>query len=281
MLRFKDSLTQIIFFDLEFYVPPHDQMLEVKGFKSNPFKQDHLLLGGTFIKRFPRSKNKDQIEKFWFWNFKDEADLLRTIYQYFRDSWELIKKDPDQCDLIISGIGVGRADLGYLYSKCIHYAIDSNESLFEIFFHLRILDLEQIAIPMFKSKMKMMYPKNTAELIAKFKLDTIRESGINVWPLYEQNQFAAIEERNYIEVTDFLLIYDKILAQVRISNISPKYHPVSIERVQSKLKSEEEIKDFLQCFDFNQEENRFIVTDQDEIRAKILLYFDKTHYWKK
>ena len=77
---------------------------------------------------------------------------------------------------------------------------------------------------MFKSKKKMMYPKNTSELIAKFNLGTKRESGIGVWAMYKNQQYDSIESRNYTEVRDFLQIYDQLLENIRLSNISPKYH---------------------------------------------------------
>jgi hypothetical protein len=279
MFIFKKNLTQIVFFDLEFFVPEHDQL--ESGLSANPFKVGHILLGGTFLRHYPLNNKDDVILKKWIWNFDNEKELLSDIYQFFKSCWEPIRRVDEQCDLVISGIGIGRVDLGYLFSKCLLHGIDDRESLFEVFYQMRILDIEQIAIPYYKSKLKMMYPKTTAELISKFKLETKRESGKTVWAMFANDELANIEERNYIEVTDAKLLYDKILEEVRINNIAPKYSRESIDRVLAKLTSENEKNDFKALFSVNEEEDRFCVADDPEAKKRVLSFFDKAEYWKK
>ena len=55
-IKYSFQKTQIIFFDLEFYVPKNDQ--NKFSFSANPFKKDHLLLGGTFLNWKPLLEKK-------------------------------------------------------------------------------------------------------------------------------------------------------------------------------------------------------------------------------
>lgn len=69
--KFNDEDAIILFFDFEFYVPNNDRMN--KGFKSNPYKNGHFLIGGTFICYYPLLENNEiDIKKFWIWNYNDE-----------------------------------------------------------------------------------------------------------------------------------------------------------------------------------------------------------------
>lgn len=57
IIQYYPEKTQIIFFDLEFYVPECDREGRL-GLKANPYKNDHFLIGGTFIKTFPLLPNE-------------------------------------------------------------------------------------------------------------------------------------------------------------------------------------------------------------------------------
>lgn len=46
-VKYTKERTQIIFFDLEFYVPEIDR--DQYAFSANPFRDNHLLLGGSFL----------------------------------------------------------------------------------------------------------------------------------------------------------------------------------------------------------------------------------------
>ena len=69
IVQYYPEKTQILFFDLEFYVPENDREGRL-GLKANPYKNGHFLIGGTFLRYFPLlNHEKNNIKKeFWIWN---------------------------------------------------------------------------------------------------------------------------------------------------------------------------------------------------------------------
>jgi hypothetical protein len=163
--------TIVIFFDLEFYVPQEERIVE-HGFQANPYKDKDIIIGGTFIKYLPlNEKHEDEIFKYWIWDYEfNEKNMLIDIVKLFNDSWDIVKSLEGQCDLMVCGIGISRIDLAYLFGRCIKNNIENAENLFVILNHLRIIELENLILPLFKTKNELLYPKNTSEINDKFNI---------------------------------------------------------------------------------------------------------------
>ena len=157
MILYSKYITQIVFFDLEFYVPEIDRSDEV-GLQANPYKVGHFLIGGSFYRYYPllEDTKKNKFTDFWIWNYKTEKEMLNDILKLFENCWKKIRKDPKQAELYVCGIGISRVDISYLFARCHFYRLRKDEELFSIFNNLRILELEAIVIPYFKNKGKIL-----------------------------------------------------------------------------------------------------------------------------
>ena len=212
-VKYTKERTQIIFFDLEFYVPENDR--DKYAFSANPFRTNHLLLGGSFLnwKPFLPKKNK-KIDAFWLWkDDNDEKHLVNRIVTYLEDAWKLILAEKGHAELCLCGIGISRVDIGYLYSKALSYQVRSNDRLFMIFHNVRIIELENATIPYFNREKNMLLSKSTNQILKRFGMAGKHENGSTVWELYEKKKFLKIEERNRSEVNDCFDIYQKIVAE--------------------------------------------------------------------
>ncbi|WP_028975454.1 hypothetical protein [Spirochaeta cellobiosiphila] len=241
-IRQYKHLTQIIFFDLEFYVPVKDRESERKDLRANPFQEGHFLMGGTFTKKNPLLPDKKlNTIDFWIWRYHDnETVLLEAIVTYLENVWNEIKEKPDQTDLIIAGIGVSRADLGYLYSKSLQHNTRSQDHLFSIFYQLRIIELESMAVPFFSNKNGLLYPKTTGQLLDLFNINRERKSGTEVWGAYDGRDFKSIEERNSNEVTDMIQIYDRMVASIHSQNASIRFSSDVYSKLMSLVKKDKD-----------------------------------------
>ena len=101
IVQYYPEKTQILFFDLEFYVPENDREGRL-GLKANPYKNGHFLIGGTFLRYFPLlNHEKNNIKKeFWIWNYNNsEKEMLKNILKFVEDSWNIIKRKDNQAEL--------------------------------------------------------------------------------------------------------------------------------------------------------------------------------------
>ena len=212
-IKYTKERTQIIFFDLEFYVPEVDQ--DKYCFSANPFKENHLLLGGNFLNFKPLvSKKNKKIESFWIWKYNsDEKKLVDAIVTYFENAWKLILAEKGQAELTLCGIGISRVDIGYLYSKALFYKIRPADKLFMIFHNIRIVELENVVIPFFVHEKGMLLGKSTSQILKRFEISGKHTTGSNVWELYEKKKFEKIEERNMLEVNECFEVYQKIVME--------------------------------------------------------------------
>lgn len=212
-IKYTTERTQVIFFDLEFYVPENDQDKYI--FSANPFRENHLLLGGTFLNWKPLQKNKNQkIDVFWLWKYNnDEKQLLDAIVSQIERAWELILAEKGQAELCLCGIGISRVDIGYLYSKALIYKIRPEDKLFMMFHNIRIIELENVVIPYFSHEKGMLIGKNTSQILKRFDIQSKHTSGSNVWELYEKKSYEKIEQRNLKEVNDCFAIYQKLVGE--------------------------------------------------------------------
>lgn len=223
-IQYYREKTQIIFFDLEFYVPKEDREGRM-GLKANPYRTGHFLIGGTLHRYFPlvHKRNNDSIKEFWIWNYKNEAEMMKDIIAFIEESWSIIYKKDNQAELFYSGIGISRVDIQYLFAKAKLLGIKTEEELFNLFYKGRFLDFETIVIPYFKNKDNMMKTKTTKDILSKFKIERERGPSISVWDQYDAGEYEKIRERNVNEVSDLPVIYQAILTRIHSDSIVKKY----------------------------------------------------------
>ena len=227
MVVFDPNLTEMLFFDLEFYVPEKDRDQPGASLLANPGKKGQFLLGGVFTRTWPIKEEKYEIkfEHHWLWDYKDEKDLLKTIFQYFQDSWDQIKeKEPRHADLILCGIGITRFDLPILYIRSIANKVSKPEKLFDLYFKTKPVDLSNVCIPFFNRE-KVMYPKTANQILSRFNIDKEKSSSMSVWQKYDEKDFDWIAQRTEEEVKDAITLYNLIFTKIcgkRKINKKPK-----------------------------------------------------------
>lgn len=223
-IQYYREKTQIIFFDLEFYVPKEDREGRM-GLKANPYRTGHFLIGGTLHRYFPlvHKRNHDSIKEFWIWNYKNEAEMMKDIIAFIEESRGIIYKKDNQAELFYSGIGISRVDIQYLFAKAKLLGIKTEEELFNLFYKGRFLDFETIVIPYFKNKDNMMKTKTTKDILSKFKIERERGPSISVWDQYDAGEYEKIRERNVNEVSDLPVMYQAILTRIHSDSIVKKY----------------------------------------------------------
>lgn len=249
IVQYYPEKTQILFFDLEFYVPENNREGRL-GLKANPYKNGHFLIGGTFLRYFPLlNHEKNNIKKeFWIWNYNNsEKEMLKDILKFVEDSWNIIRRKDNQAELFFSGIGISRVDIQYLFARCHKFNLRSDEILFDLFYKSRFLDLETIVIPYFKNKDNMMKTKSTKEILSKFKIERERGASANIWEQYDKKDFAAIQERNINEVSDLPVMYKKILNLIHFAGIINKYSSETFEKKLNTLINDD-YEFYKQCY---------------------------------
>ena len=261
IVQYYPEKTQIIFFDLEFYVPESDRDGRL-GLKANPYKNNHFLIGGTFQRYFPLlNHEKNNIKKeFWIWKYNSEKEMLKDILKFIEDSWNIIKKKDNQAELFFSEIGISRVDIQYLFARCHKYNLKSDEVLFDLFYKSRFLDLETIVIPYFKNKDNMIKTKSTKEILSKFKIERDRGPSANIWEQYDKKDCDAIGERN-------------------VNVIINKYLNEIFERKLNALINIDDDEFYKQCYDKETDDwyylNNELTDEQKERLYKIQLEINK------
>ncbi len=223
-IQYYPEKTQIIFFDLEFYVPKEDREGRM-GLKANPYRPGHFLIGGTLHRYYPlvHKRTHDSIKEFWIWNYKSEKEMMEEIITFIEESWNIIYKKDNQAELFYSGIGISRVDIQYLFAKAKLLGIKTEEELFNLFYKGRFLDFETIVIPYFKNKDNMMKTKTTRDILSKFKIERERGPSVSVWEQYDSGEYEKIRERNVNEVSDLPVMYQAILTRIHSDYIVKKY----------------------------------------------------------
>lgn len=220
MVEFDPKFTEVIYFDLEFYVPPECRQLSKCSMKYNPGRANDLVLGGVFCREFPLlKKGIEQPKQFWIWNEgQDEKATLRQIYYYFRESWDLIERKTDRNpELILVGIGISRSDIPALYVRSVFHDVAGEEELYETYCKTRIVDLSDVGILLFGHNPKIypLYPKAKNDLAPMFGLQPDEKSK-GVWKLYEDRQYDTIQKRTTKEVEDVIKISSGIISKIAL-----------------------------------------------------------------
>jgi hypothetical protein len=216
VIDFDPKFTEVVFFDLECYVPPEDRQKQCKSsLVFNAAKPDHFILGGVFRRMFPI---RGVLEPAWqVWNFdkRDEKATLTKIYEYFNTSWKTIdeRNRKNHPDLILMGTGISRLDIPALYVRSKLHNVDSDENLYETYFKAKVVDLGDVGIPLFKKNPKVypLYPRTTRDLIQELLVQSSKTSGKRVWDMYDAGDFEGIKARTSSEVDDAIEIANKII----------------------------------------------------------------------
>jgi len=213
MLDFVPKFTEVVFLDIECYVPPEARQQSKSSLIYNPAKEDNFVLGGVFRRAFPLQNRKEPPWQVWNWAKEDEKNTLQQIYNYFNESWRMIEgRTPNNPDLILAGFGISRFDIPVLYVRSSFNHIATEISLYETYFKTKIVDLGDVGIPLFRNKPGIypIYPKTANALISRLGIKSRKVSGKSVWDLYDSRQFEAIKERTASEVEDAIKIAYRI-----------------------------------------------------------------------
>ena len=212
MVNFDPDITEIIFLDLEWYVPQEQRESKGASMLANPNINGQMLLGGVFSKFHPlKERTQDtKYDHFWLWKEKDEKALVNKMYKYIKDEWKNFEgTDWRQADLILCGQGTSRFDIPVLYIRSVDYNVDSKDEIFNTLFKTKQVDLSNVAIPLIWAD--LMYPSNWNLICKRFGFNRLKESGTSVWDMYDAQQYSQIEKRTEQEVKDCVNLYDFIM----------------------------------------------------------------------
>jgi hypothetical protein len=215
MVDFDPRFTEVIFLDIECYVPPEARKKSKGSMIYNPARIDNFVLGGVFRRTFPRQNKIEPPWQVWNWAKENEKTTLQQIYDYINESWRMIEgRTANHPDLILAGIGISRLDVPTLYVRSSLHQIDSEVALYETYFKTKIVDLGDVGIALFRNKPEIypLYPKTSNALMSRLGIQGRKVSGKSVWDLYESREFDAIMERTASEVEDAIKIASKIVS---------------------------------------------------------------------
>lgn len=217
MLDFAPNFTEVIYLDVESYVPNEDRVEKHSSMLANPTKPNHFLLGGVFCRDFPLLRKTSEMKHIWNWKPDDEFATLRLIYAYFKESWDLLKgKTQDHPDLIVMGIGVSRFDIPALFIRSFLKEIDTTEKLYDVYYKTKIVDLGDVGIPLFdRNQAAVLYPKTANSLCGRLGIQTSKASGRNVWDMFDSNDFDGIRKRTDNEVRVAMSIASRIVGRIQ------------------------------------------------------------------
>lgn len=208
----------MLFFDLEFYVPPQDRNLPYNrgSFKFDPTKEGHLLLGGYFLQTSLQDLKVLKENSIWIWEYDSEKQVIQKIFDIFREEWLNQQNQKDTVlrkrirDSVTCGFSISRIDLPVLFIKGKQHQIATDSDLFRTFLNTKVLDLSNTSSFLFP-EIAVLYPKTQREVSRRLKIKSFgKPAGSNVWQLYDNGDFHAISERCRAEVKEIMEIYQKI-----------------------------------------------------------------------
>ena len=220
-MTLKINKCRIVFFDLEFYVPEASRVKS--GLCYNPWDKKCKLLGGAFLVANPANDfqiSSEEVlkktESFWLWDFKDERELLITIYELLKKALLVVHNaHQKRVSPLLCGIGISSSDVPILIELFKRYQILSNVEAFKFQSHFRVIDLSQLAIVCFNNSNDYLYPKVKNNLLSKYMPGKRFDSGKSVWDLYESGKYAEINSRVIDEIASTHTVYKCILSDYR------------------------------------------------------------------
>ncbi|HGS5155095.1 TPA: hypothetical protein ACMDT1_001673 [Vibrio parahaemolyticus] len=211
-----------VIFDLEFYVP--EQSRKEVGFCYNPWDKASRILGGSFlsINGFTVDKTHDnaiskKIKNYWLWDHENnERALLETILDVLVKASEKVSKAHNGTrSAVLCGIGISYSDVPILFELFKRYKLLSNQQAFELQNKFRVIDLSQMATPLFNLNTGYLYPIPKNGLMDKFVKGVKFEPGSSVWDMYEEKNYSLIESRVKSEISATYLCYKNIIEESR------------------------------------------------------------------
>ncbi|MHA1746983.1 MAG: hypothetical protein ACTSWW_13355 [Promethearchaeota archaeon] len=208
----------MIFFDLEFYVPPEDRNdPSTQGtLVFNPENPQHKLLGGYFIAFDWKLKKIRQERSYWIWDFTSEPSekaLLTAIYAFFQEEFLFQQGEHSSVlgkrirDVVTCGFAIGRIDLPTLHIRSQQHHVADPTSLFNVFLKTKIIDLSNTACFLFPKELTF-YPKTANEVtLLLFPKTPRKPSGKQVWLDYDTGNVDRITSRCADEVHTMVRIY--------------------------------------------------------------------------
>lgn len=207
--RFFPDRTRILFFDLEYYVPPEDRARPAPGgMRFSPHLPSHRLLGGAFLSYLPMLDRVASRHEFWTWSHADEASMLRALCAHLQAEWKPYADPRQEGTPILAGIGIGHSDVPCLAARiALHGTMDPVRA-HDLLYGCRQLDLGVACFGQFAlNHPYFAYPKTKRQLYEKYADGKRIDPGRAVWDLYDRGDHAAIEARCREEVEDALAIY--------------------------------------------------------------------------
>lgn len=214
----------MMFFDLEFYVPPsgRNNPLTKNTLIFEPTNPNHKLLGGYFVRK-PISKYEEgdcEEYSYWLWNYDSEKQLTEDIFNLFKKEYETQSAKKLKIwhrtvrDIITCGFGISRIDLPTLFIKSQQYQISNPAERALYFLKTRAIDLGNVSAFLF-SEDDTLYPKTADEVASRILTNHVeKQPGKNVWKEYDSGEFDAIEIRCKTEVEEIIKIYDYLRKKI-------------------------------------------------------------------
>jgi hypothetical protein len=213
MLRHFPDKTKIVFFDLEYFVPPDSRERKAPGgMKFSPHLPGHRILGGTFQTYFPMLDKLEPAKQIWEWRAGSEKQVLQQTLDLLKAEWREIEKKPDLGSLMLCGVGISHSDIPALLAKTVAHELDSPVRIHDLLCGCRQIDLTTATYAQFSfNNAYFAYPKSKAHLYQKYLGTKGVGSGTVVWELFEKGNYAAIEARALSEVWDSVAIYKQMV----------------------------------------------------------------------
>ena len=204
---------EYVFFDLEFHVPEEDRT-RGRPFKFNPYREDHWVLGGHFLRYDPAKDRVFDETSFWTWEREGERGVLEDIYGYFKESWRRFE-DGAIKNIVPCGFGVSDRDVPLLFMRSTAQEVDEESALYDCYFNIYPLDLAHVTVPFFNRNVEVLYRKGMNRACRRFAIGEQKKAGSNVWELYDAGRFEDIMERTRKEVHVSLDLYRELLRRCR------------------------------------------------------------------
>ncbi len=219
---------RVIFFDLEYYVPKKDRVRN--GLICfNPYKPQHVLMGGVFCcldtDKIPESDEelRSQMVSHWDWRKGDEqkkivtqfSALLGTELKQFKKSAFYNRES----NVVLCGIGIVTSDIPALHDLFrLHMVRQANE-IFPFQNRFRVLDLSTMGTAAFNGSKSFLYPLSKKELMRSLDLPVDLAKAQDVWDMYDASEFKAIEQRSIDEVILSIRMYQRFTELARKQDI--------------------------------------------------------------
>lgn len=207
--RFFPDRTRILFFDLEYYVPPEDRSRPTpSGMRFSPHMPSHRLLGGAFLTYLPMLDRVSSRHEFWTWSHADEATMLQALCAHLQAEWKPYADPRQEGTPILAGIGIGHSDVPCLATRIAQHGVMDPVQAHDLLYGCRQIDLGVASFGQFAlNHPYFAYPKTKRQLYEKYADGKRIDPGRAVWDLYDRGDHAAIEVRCREEVEDALAIY--------------------------------------------------------------------------